>query len=144
MREKRLLRITSLLAWGALCLGINTVYAADDLSSLSDEFKSVSTLALWQRIYSVEGWNADQLELLDINATRPGMMVMMPYTSTWFNYYRGELTFREVEGDFVVTTEVEVSRRGGSGPPRSQYSLGGVADGSLQPVGLGGRASESR
>ena len=125
MREKSLLRLTCMLAL-ACCLGIDSVCAADDLSSLSDEFNSASTLTLWQRIYSVEGWNADQLELLDINTTRPGMMVMMPYTSTWFNDYRGELTFKEIEGDFVVTTDVEVSRRGGSGPPRSQYSLAGI------------------
>jgi hypothetical protein len=73
-----------------------------------------------------KGWGANQLELQDINTTLPGRMVMMPFTSTWYNDYRGELTFKEVQGDFVVTTDVEASQRGGTGPPRSSYSLAGI------------------
>lgn len=103
-----------------------TLFAADDLSPLSDEFDNASTIGNWKRIYQVEGWNANQLELQDINTTRPGRMVMMPFTSTWYDDYRGELTFKEVQGDFVVSADVEVSQRGGTGAPRSQYSLGGL------------------
>ena len=101
-------------------------FAADDLRPLSDEFNDASTLSQWKRVYAVEGWGANQLELQDINTTRPGRMVMMPFTSTWFNDYRGELTFKEVTGDFVVTTSVDSSSRVSSGPPRSQFSLGGI------------------
>ena len=79
-----------------------------------------------KRVFATEGWNADQLEQQNINVTRPGAMLMMPFTSTWYNDYRGELTFKEVTGDFVVTTDVTVSQRNGSGAPRSQYSLGGI------------------
>ena len=101
-------------------------FAADDLKPLSDEFNDASTLAQWQRVYAVEGWGANQLELQDINTTRPGFMVMMPFASTWYQDYRGELTFKEVQGDFVVTTVVDASSRTGSGPPRSSFSLGGI------------------
>jgi hypothetical protein len=114
-----------LAAW-FLALVPLTLLAGDDLTPLSDEFNDASTLAQWQRVYVVEGWPANQLELQDINTTRPGMMVMMPFTSTWFNDYRGELTFKEVQGDFVVTTDVEANRRNGTGPPRSAYSLAGI------------------
>jgi hypothetical protein len=100
--------------------------AADDLSPLSDEFDDAATLPQWLRVHAVEGWNADQLELFDINTTRPGRMVMMPFTSTWFNEYRGELTFKYVTGDFVITTDVETSQRNGTGAPRSVYSLAGI------------------
>lgn len=100
--------------------------AADDLAPLSDEFSDASTLANWKRVYAVEGWGANQLELQDINTTRPGKMLMMPFTSTWYNDYRGELTFKEVQGDFVVTTDVEATQRGGGGAPRSIYSLAGI------------------
>ena len=100
--------------------------AADDLSALSDEFNDAATLAHWQRVEIVEGWNADQLEKLDINTTRAGRLFMMPYTSTWYDDYRGELTFKTVTGDFVVTTDVEVSSRAGTGAPRSSYSLAGI------------------
>ncbi len=100
--------------------------AADDLVPLSDEFNDASTLSNWQRVYLVEGWNANQLELQDINTSQAGRMVMMPHTSTWYQDYRGELTFKTVQGDFVVTTDVVASQRGGTGPPSSQFSLGGI------------------
>ena len=109
----------------ALAIAVPTL-AGDDLVPLSDDFGDAATLPQWKRVYAVEGWGANQLELLDVNATQPGAMVMMPFTSTWYNDYRGELTFKEVQGDFVVTTDVTVSRRGGGGAPRSQYSLGGI------------------
>jgi hypothetical protein len=112
-------------AFAFLALVPLATFAADDLRPLSDEFNDAATLNQWKRVYAVEGWSANQLELQDINTTRPGRMVMMPYTSTWFNDYRGELTFKEVSGDFVVTTDVEASSRT-SGAPRSNFSLGGI------------------
>lgn len=113
-------------ALAALFLSVAIPALADDLTPFSDEFNDASTLSQWKRVYAVEGWNANQLELLDVNATRPGKLVMMPYTSTWYQDWRGELTFKDVTGDVVVTSDVEVSQRGGTGAPRSQYSLGGL------------------
>lgn len=100
--------------------------AADDLTPLCDEFDNAATLSQWQRLYAIEGWGANQLDLQDINTTRPGFMVMIPYTSTWYDDYRGELTFKVVSGDFVVTAEVEVSNRSDSGAPASEFSLAGI------------------
>jgi hypothetical protein len=116
------LRIAALLLMLVPLAGV----AADDLTPLSDEFNDAATLSQWKRIYAIEGWGANQLEIQDINTTRPGRMVMVPFTSTWFNDYRGELTFKEVTGNFVVTTDVEATQRNGSGAPRSRYSLGGI------------------
>jgi hypothetical protein len=101
-------------------------FASDDLTPLSDEFNDASTLSQWKRVYIVEGWGANQLEVQDINTTRAGHMVMIPFTSTWYNDYRGELTFKEVTGDFVVTADIEASRRNGTGAPTSQFSLAGI------------------
>ena len=103
-----------------------STFASDDLTPLSDEFDDMSTLSRWQRVYVVEGWGANQLETQNINGTRAGRMVMMPFTSTWFNDYRGELTFKEVQGDFIVTADVEATSRSGSGPPSSAFSLAGL------------------
>jgi len=103
-----------------------STFASDDLTPLSDEFDDASTLSRWQRVYVVEGWGANQLETQNINGTRAGRMVMMPFTSTWFNDYRGELTFKEVQGDFIVTADVEATSRSGSGPPSSAFSLAGL------------------
>ncbi len=97
-----------------------------DLSSLSDEFDNPSTLSDWQRIYEVEQWGADQLEGYDISATRPGWLRMVPYTSVWFEEWRGALAFKEVTGDFMVTTHVQPTNRSGTGAPGSQFSLAGI------------------
>jgi len=116
-------RLTITLAVAFLAAG---AAASDDLALLNDEFNDASTLSQWKQVYVVEGWNANQLELQDINTTRAGRMLMMPFTSTWYNDYRGVLTFKEITGDFVVTADVESTQRNGTGAPRSNYSLGGL------------------
>ena len=105
--------------------GSGAVSAADP-SSQSDEFDSPGTLANWQRLERVEGWNNNQLERFDIGETRSGWLTMIPHTSTWYRDYRGILAFKSITGDFVVTTRLRVNRRGGEGPPRSQFSLAGI------------------
>lgn len=98
----------------------------DDLKSLSDEFTDAGTLVNWRQVYQDEQWGANQLEHFGINGVRKDCMVMMPYTSTWYKDYRGVLTYKPVEGDFVMTTRVYATRRGGEGAPRSAFSLGGI------------------
>lgn len=99
---------------------------ANDLAVLSDEFTDASTLANFQRVNAVEGWNADKLEARDINVSRPGRMTMIPRTGGWFNDYIGELSFKPVSGDFVVTTEVIPRNRAGNAAPSGEYSLAGI------------------
>src|SRR5437667_1848528 len=107
--------------------------AADDLSFLSDEFGDSRTLVNFQRVYQVEGSGANQLQTFDINTSRPGSLVMIPFSSTWYQNFRGELAFKNVTGDFVVTTEVESTGRSGSGAPQSTYSLGGIMVRAVRP-----------
>lgn len=118
--------------WFVLCavlagLGRLTPAAlADDLAFLTDEFENSATLANWQRVHLVEQWNADQLETYDIDTTRPGRLVMMPYTCTWYQNWRGPLSFKTVTGDVVLTTSAHVTGRDGVSPPRSDFSLAGI------------------
>lgn len=100
--------------------------AADDLAPLSDEFNYGPTITNWVRVHEVEGWGNNVLEQFDINVTRSGRLLMVPYSSSWYAEYRGELTFKYVTGDFVITTEVEPTRRTGTGAPQSEYSLAGI------------------
>lgn len=100
--------------------------ADKDIAQLSDEFDNPKTKPSWKHVFQQEGWNANQLERFDINATQPGWMFMMPYTSTWYKDYRGVLAFKDISGDFVMTTRLRVNRRGGEGPPRAQFSLAGI------------------
>jgi hypothetical protein len=114
------IRLIFLLLWSAATWGF------DDLSGLSDEFDSAESLGNWARIYETEGWGNDALERIDIDTSAPGSLFMLPYTSSWYAEWRGELTYKEVTGDFVITTEVEPRNRAGSGAPQSLYSLAGI------------------
>ena len=103
------------------------------VSGLSDEFDDPSTLSDWQRVHQTEGWNADQLDQWDIGATRAGQMSLVPNTVSWYQDYRGPLVFKEVTGDFVITTRLEITDRDditGSDaddvPSDGSFSLGGV------------------
>lgn len=107
--------------------------AATPIAGLSDEFDDAASIANWQRVHEVEGWNADQLQQWDIDQTQAGRMVMIPETVVWYGNWRGPMAFQEVTGDFAFTTQVHVTDRddvGGSDaddvPGDGQYSLGGV------------------
>ena len=102
--------------------------AAAAFIALSDEFDDPATINQWQRNYLTEGWTgADKLETWDIDTSANGHMSLMPYASSWFEDYTGALAFKEITGDFVLTLEVEASRRNGlPGRPTSLYSLAGI------------------
>jgi len=94
---------------------------------LNDEFDNSATLsANWLNINDEEGWNAEHLEVHDINTSTAGSLHMMPYTSSWYQDYRGTLLFKNIDQNFVLTTEVTVSNRAGNGLPSSQFSLAGL------------------
>lgn len=93
---------------------------------LGDEFDHASTLGAWSRVHITEQWNADQLEQYGVDTLEAGRMVMIPYTCTWYRDYRGPLSYKEVSGDFAITTDVRVTGRDGSGSPEAYFSLGGI------------------
>lgn len=107
--------------------------AATPIAGLSDEFDNAASTEQWQRLNEVEGWNADQLDVYDINATQSSRMVQQPHTVVWYQNWRGPMAFQNVAGDFVFTTEIHIADRddiGGSDdndvPGDSLYSLAGA------------------
>jgi len=104
------------------------VRADDDLGCLSDEFDDPASIADWQRLHEVEQWYNDQLETYDIDTSQPGRMFTMPYTCTWFQDYRGPMSFKTVSGDFAITAFVEASARDGESIPGVEglFSLAGL------------------
>ena len=90
-----------------------------------DEFDG-SALLGWTRVMDAEGWPEDQLESWDVGLTEAGHLTLMPYSSTWYQDYRGVLLFKEVTGDFAVTADIEPLNRAGDGPPDANYSLAGL------------------
>ena len=98
----------------------------DDLNPLSDEFNNPATLTHWLRNHTEEGWNADKLEAWDIDTTTGGHMRLMPYSSSWYEDFTGAFAYKEVTGDFVVTIDLDVLNRAGTGRPNSDFSLTGI------------------
>lgn len=105
---------------------VAAVSAFDDLTILSDEFDDPASLADWSRVVETEGWGNDVMEILDVNTSQTGRLVMTPYTSSWYEEWRGELLYKNITGDFVITTFVEPRNRAGTGRPESDYSLAGI------------------
>ncbi len=98
----------------------------NDFKALSDEFNDASTIKDWKRVYETEQTLADQLERIAISDSDDSRMLMIPHSSVWYNDYRGELTYKEVSGDFIVTTELKVTPRKEDGAPKSAFSLAGL------------------
>jgi len=119
--------------WSALWLLTAVVYIGpahgNPLSVLNDEFEDGATLSDWARIHEVEGWNADHASIWDIDATQSGRMVIEPHTTSWYQDYRGILAFKEVSGDFAITSQVYVTDRDlldDNEVPFPSYSLAGL------------------
>lgn len=105
----------------------HSVSSGDELAPLSDEFEDAATQANWQRVSQTDGWGPSKLETWDIDISRDGHMRLMPYSSSWYGNWTGEMVFKNVTGDFVATLRMRAQRRGGlPGRPGSSYSLGGI------------------
>ncbi|MDA1014643.1 MAG: hypothetical protein O3A00_09360 [Planctomycetota bacterium] len=114
-------------------LEVRQLLTATPIAGLSDEFDDAATTAQWQRVNEVEGWNADQLNVYDIDQTQPGRMVQEPHTAVWYQNWRGPMAFQTVTGDFAFTTQIHITDRddiGGSDandvPGDSLFSLAGA------------------
>lgn len=107
-----------------------TTACADTLQPLGDEFENPATFSRWQDIDEVEGWGVSTDEAADIAITTPGHFRIVPKSMGWFAHLRGVLFFKEVTGDFIVTTKLRVlSRHNPANPlevPNRFYSLTGI------------------
>lgn len=88
---------------------------------LSDDFEDPGSITNWQRFYQAEDW-PDMMEHLSIS---DGMLVMMPHTSGWYADYHAPFLFKEVEGDFTVTSRLKILGRKGE-VPTATWSLSGL------------------
>lgn len=100
--------VQTIVLLAAVILIVSTVPIAaqtDEIAALSDDFSDSSTLARWKRHDAVEGWPS-QIAVVNINQSIAGELYVEPYTSVWFAGFRAPFLFKDVSGDFVVTTRV--------------------------------------
>ncbi|MGH7461276.1 MAG: nuclear transport factor 2 family protein, partial [Longimicrobiales bacterium] len=95
---------------------------ADDLSSLSDEFDNAARRGEWTQHHEVEGWS-NKLRRSEIGAS--GTLVLEPHTSIWYFDYTGPFQYKEIEGDFMVTTRLRVTGTSAD-YPQSVFSMAGL------------------
>ncbi len=111
-----------------ICLSLSLLVqlsASAQICLLNDEFNNAATLGNWSNITQVEGWDAEQLETFNINTTAAGRLFMQPHSCVWFDDFRGPFLFKELSGDFIFTTQVQVENRAGGWPPGTTFSLAG-------------------
>ncbi|MEM9051388.1 MAG: hypothetical protein AAGC47_04975 [Bacteroidota bacterium] len=94
------------------------IYAQDDISF---DFNTKGELDSWNRFYQVEGW-PDMMKSIRIE---DGKLILEPYTCGWYADYHAPFLYHEVEGDFEVTTKVEIKGVHGE-RPESAWSLSGL------------------
>ncbi len=115
-------------------IGFTLQFPMAQIQLLNDEFTNDSTLANWQNIIDVEGWLEDPLEVYDINTSTPGNLHMMPFTTSWYQDYRGPLLFKEITGNFIFSTKITATNRVGNSTPSSSFSLAGVMLRQARPI----------
>jgi hypothetical protein len=105
---------------GALPASAQTAPPADELRALSTRFDSPSRLAGW-RLHDVPGFSPKW----QVPAVQDGALVLRPLSSGWFEDMQAGHLYREVEGNFVVTTRIRVEGTRAA-TPQTLFSLAGL------------------
>ncbi|MFG6096243.1 hypothetical protein SPB21_13365 [Leptothoe sp. ISB3NOV94-8A] len=92
----------------------------DDLRSLSTRFDSPQALQGWQE-FQVEGW----VPKWEPPSIENGSLVLRPRSSGWFEDNTAGHLYRQVTGDFIITTRIRVKGTQSTMPQRS-FSLAGL------------------
>lgn len=94
---------------------------AADLSSLNDEFDEESSLKAWKYFHEVEGW-PNRIDSIKVDN---GSLLIAPKISAWVADLQGVFLFKNITGDFIVTTRVYVN---GKNKKKSQndWALAGL------------------
>jgi hypothetical protein len=94
--------------------------ATSDLQSLSTRFDRPESLQGWQE-FQVQGW----VPKWEPPKVENGRLVLKPRSSGWFEDNTAGHLYREVTGDFIVTTRIKVEGARTPVPQRS-FSLAGL------------------
>lgn len=129
--KSRMVRFGGQLLKGGLCVAAlagvvdaRPPVAADDLTSLSDEFNQDSLSSEWTMFHEAFGW-PNKLKKLDTNASVAGALHLQAYHSAWVRDLNAPFLFKTVKGDFDVRARVRV-RGSAQAIPAGQWSLAGL------------------
>lgn len=121
-RTLGLAALTALLP-GALPMSATlaqTPATGDDIRALSTRFDSPATLAAWRQ-HEVPGFSPKW----EAPVVQEGVLLLRPRSSGWFEDMQAGHLYREVEGNFIVTTRLRVEGARGA-TPQTLFSLAGI------------------
>ena len=95
--------------------------ADETLGSFSDEFEGADSVKRWKSFNEAEGW-PNRIAQMEV---RDGQLRIVPSSGAWWAGYHGVYLFKEVAGDFVVTTRLKVTGKGG-GEPANIWTISGL------------------
>ncbi len=98
--------------------------SAADFAALSDEFDSPDSLRNWKNLSDTESL-PNRIEKIDIGKTSPGHLAIVPQSGAWWAGYHGAYLYKEVKGNFVVTTRLKVTGKIG-GEPTAIWTISGL------------------
>ncbi len=107
-----------------LMMSYVNVKAQNDLAILNDEFNDSSKFNEWQSHHQTENWPpfTERCEIVE----EESILKIIPQSSGWYGeFHRGPFFYKEVKGNFTVTTKVYVSGKK-TESPQSSYSLAGL------------------
>jgi hypothetical protein len=100
--------------------------AVDDLAALSDDFENAATLSGWTLLHQELGLPAPH-EILDIDTTAPGKLVIVPLVSAWYQDDMATFMYKEITGDFLVEVDAAAYQKGtANGAPTQIYNSAGM------------------
>jgi len=100
-----------------------SMLTASVVAQIRDDFKSKQTLSGWKNL-RVEGW-ADKWKRYEIDE-KQACLIIEPKSAGWFEDNFGQLLYKEVAGDFIVSTKVKVEGTASDKKLRTLFSLAGL------------------
>ena len=101
------------------------VVSADFSPTHSDEFEDAATLSNWTAL----GSNATTASTIDIDTSEDGKLVIVPTVlnhNGWYNSSIGPYLYKEVTGDFIVTSHIIAGNVADhNAPPTGTYNSAG-------------------
>lgn len=92
-----------------------------EAGSLTDEFESPVSLAHWDSFEPAQGW-PDHLRRAEV---KDGLLELEPWTSGWYAEFHAPYLYREVTGNFLVTTRIAANGLS-TEVPTATWSLAGL------------------
>lgn len=127
MQRRRILGLAALAAATPIpgALPMSTAFAQSaaapaSLNALSTRFDGPATLAGWRQ-HAVPGFSPKW----EAPVVQDGALILRPHSSGWFEDMQAGHLYREVEGNFVVTTRLRVEGTRAA-TPQTLFSLAGI------------------